>query len=84
MASAYYICCIVSKAVQNTFIVPLGSLSTYMCTILHYLNGSHASKLVNKVYHGRKHYEPEQTAPKEQSDLGPYCLQYRLSKYIST
>ena len=21
---------------------------------------------------------PDQTAPKEQSDLGPYCLQYRL------
>ena len=23
---------------------------------------------------------PDQTAPKEQSDLGPYCLQYRLTK----
>ena len=27
---------------------------------------------------------PDQTAPKEQSDLGPYCLQYRLPKNIST
>ena len=26
---------------------------------------------------------PDQTAPKEHSDLGPYCLQYRLPKYIS-
>ena len=27
---------------------------------------------------------PDQTAPKrEQSDLGPYCLQYRLPVYIS-
>ena len=26
---------------------------------------------------------PDQTAPKEQSDLGPYCLQYRLLKNIS-
>ena len=27
---------------------------------------------------------PDQTAPpKEQSDLGPYCLQYRLPKNIS-
>ena len=27
---------------------------------------------------------PDQTAPLwEQSDLGPYCLQYRLPKYIS-
>ena len=26
---------------------------------------------------------PDQTAPKEQSDLGPYCLQYILPKYIS-
>ena len=23
---------------------------------------------------------PDQTAPWEQSDLGPYCLQYRLPK----
>ena len=23
---------------------------------------------------------PDQTAPWEQSDLGPYCLQYRLQK----
>ena len=27
--------------------------------------------------------DPDQTAPKEQSDLGPYCLQYRLPKNIS-
>ena len=28
--------------------------------------------------------DPDQTAPKwEQSDLGPYCLQYRLPKYTS-
>ena len=27
---------------------------------------------------------PDQTAPlTEQSDLGPYCLQYRLTKYTS-
>ena len=26
---------------------------------------------------------PDQTAPWEQSDLGPYCLQYRLPKNIS-
>ena len=26
---------------------------------------------------------PDQTAPWEQSDLGPYCLQYGLSKNIS-
>ena len=26
---------------------------------------------------------PDQTAPKEQSDLGSYCLQYRPPKYIS-
>ena len=26
---------------------------------------------------------PDQTAPKEQSDLGPYCLQYRLTKNTS-
>ena len=26
---------------------------------------------------------PYQTSPKEQSDLGPYCLQYRLPKNIS-
>ena len=26
---------------------------------------------------------PDRTAPKEQSDLCPYCLQYRLSKNIS-
>ena len=26
---------------------------------------------------------PDQTAPTEQSDLGPYFLQYRLSKNIS-
>ena len=26
---------------------------------------------------------PDQTAPCEQSDLGPYCLQYRLPKNIS-
>ena len=25
----------------------------------------------------------DQTAPLEQSDLGPYCLQYRLSKNLS-
>ena len=25
---------------------------------------------------------PDQTAPLEQSDLGPYCLQYRLPKNI--
>ena len=25
----------------------------------------------------------DQTAPKEQSDLGPYCLTYRLPKYIN-
>ena len=25
---------------------------------------------------------PDQTAPKEQSDLGPYFLQYRLPKNI--
>ena len=27
--------------------------------------------------------KPDQTAPKEQSDLGPYCLQYRLPGNIS-
>ena len=27
--------------------------------------------------------DPDQTAPKEQSDLGQYCLQYRLPKNIS-
>ena len=26
---------------------------------------------------------PDHTAPMEQSDLGPYCLQYRLPKNIS-
>ena len=26
---------------------------------------------------------PDQTAPREQSDLDPYCLQYRLPKSIS-
>ena len=26
---------------------------------------------------------PDQTAPLEQSDLGPYCLQYRRSKNLS-
>ena len=26
---------------------------------------------------------PDQTAPKEQSDLGPYCLQYGPLKYMS-
>ena len=26
---------------------------------------------------------PDQTAPREQSDLDPYCLQYRLPKNIS-
>ena len=26
---------------------------------------------------------PDQTAPRTQSDLGSYCLQYRLPKYIS-
>ena len=26
---------------------------------------------------------PDQIAPKEPSDLGPYCLQYRLTKNIS-
>ena len=26
---------------------------------------------------------PDQTAPKEQYDLGPYCLQYMLPKSIS-
>ena len=26
---------------------------------------------------------PDQTAPKKQSDLGPYCLQYRRPKTIS-
>ena len=26
---------------------------------------------------------PEQSAPLEQSDLGPYCLQYMLPKNIS-
>ena len=25
---------------------------------------------------------PVQTTPKEQSDMGPYCLQYRSPKYI--
>ena len=24
---------------------------------------------------------PDQTAPKEQSDLGPYCLQHKPPKY---
>ena len=27
--------------------------------------------------------KPDQTAHNEQSDLGPYCLQYRLPKHIS-
>ena len=27
--------------------------------------------------------DPDQTAPLEQSDLGPYCLQYRLPKNMS-
>ena len=27
--------------------------------------------------------DPDQTAHNEQSDLGPYCLQYRLPKYMS-
>ena len=26
---------------------------------------------------------PDQTAPRKQYDLGPYYLQYRLSKFIS-
>ena len=30
-------------------IVPLGSFGIYLCTIFHYLNGSHASKLFNEV-----------------------------------
>ena len=30
-------------------IVPLGSLCIYLCTILHYLNGGHASKFLNEV-----------------------------------
>ena len=25
---------------------------------------------------------PDQTAPKETSDLGPYCLQYMLPTYV--
>ena len=31
-------------------IVPLGSLSIYLCTIPHYVNGGHPSKLFNEVY----------------------------------
>ena len=32
-----------------------------------------------KFYHGSKHYEPRSDCSLwEQSDLGPYCLQYRL------
>ena len=27
--------------------------------------------------------DPDQTAPKEQYDLGPNCLQYRLPKNIN-
>ena len=27
--------------------------------------------------------DPEQTAPMEQSDLGPYCLPYRLFKHFN-
>ena len=30
-----------------------------------------------------KNMNPDKTAPNEQSDLGPYCLQYRLPKKIS-
>ena len=26
---------------------------------------------------------PDQTAPRKRSDLGPYCLQYRLAKNMS-
>ena len=27
---------------------------------------------------------PDQTAPNDQSALGPYCLQYRLPNYLSS
>ena len=54
------------------------SSAFYVCCI-------YSSALQIRSYHGSKHYDPDQTAPLEQSDLGPYCLQYlqyRLSKNI--
>ena len=44
----------------------------------HYVCCIYSSALKASFYHGSKHNEQW-----EQSDLGPYCLQYRLPKNIS-
>ena len=38
-----------------------------------YVSCIYSNSLKTSFYHESKYYEP-----KEQSDLGPYCLQYRL------
>ena len=35
---------------------------------------------LDKIFYGSKQYEPW---PREQPDVGPYCLQYRLPKNIN-
>ena len=47
----------------------------YVCSI-------YLSALQARFYHEGKLYEPDQTALKDKSDMGPYYLQYRLPKYM--
>ena len=42
-----------------------------------------SSSLPTRFFVDANNMNPDQTAPKEQSDLGPYCLQYRLPKNIN-
>ena len=49
-----------------------------------YVCCTYSSALQTRFYHGSKQYEPSSDCfQREQSDLGPYCLQCRLPKNIS-
>ena len=52
------------------------SPAVYVCCI-------YSNALQSNFFMEENNINPDQTAPKEQSDLGPYCLQYRLPKNIS-
>ena len=71
--------------ITEVFVAFLYSLSILYLTRKYLSSSFHVCCIYSSAFQTGfyKNMNPVQTAPREQSDLGPYCLQYRLpSRWI--
>ena len=69
------------KSIFESFILPLFFSLKY--AVCFFTSAANIQMHYTRFYHAHTTMNPDQTATLEQSDMGPYCLQYRLPINIS-